>query len=71
MGEGAAPAVPALIAALADANELVRGEAAAALGRMGPTASAAAAALVRARSDADPGVRAAATDALRKVKAAR
>ena len=59
--------VPALIAALADADRDVRLGAAAALGKIGPAAAEAVPALITALADADGDVRRAAADALGKI----
>jgi len=69
MGEAAAPAVPALIEALADEDEGVRGLAACALGEIGAAAAPAAEALRRALADADPDVAAQARTALEQIGA--
>jgi HEAT repeat protein len=67
LGHLGSPAVPALIAALKSRDEMVRLEAALALGRMGPDAAAAEGALGEATHDDDPQVRAAVSKALRRI----
>ena len=67
IGPGAAPAVPDLIAGLADPSDRVRREAARALGRIGPGAEAALPALQAARRDSNDTVREAAAGAESRV----
>ena len=62
-----AQAVPALIAALGDANENVRANAAKALARIGPAAVEAVPALIAALGDANENVRANAAEALEQI----
>lgn len=66
-GEGAAPAVPALIPLLKDKDPLVRRLAAYALGMIGPKAKAAVPALKEATGDRDSSVVETSINALREI----
>lgn len=68
LGPDAAPAAPALAAALEDDNPFVREAAAGALGKIGPGAAAALSALTAALDDPDRGVRRSAADALAAIR---
>jgi len=70
IGPAAAEAVPALIAALGDANKNIRESAAWALGKIGPAAAEAVPTLIAALGDADKDVRSKAVVALRWIGSA-